>query len=270
MTVSPQTSIPIVDLTAYSSSTSSQRQLIAHDLAHACTSVGFVYIAGHGIPAELTQAAFAWSKRFFDLPAQDKMKAPHPDGPSVHRGYSHPGLEKVSQETGPDDEVGSRAKKLREVEDFKASIAALFVSFGLPPSSPSFPSSSPLLPFFSSPNPPLKPAPTPGKLRNRRRAQQRTAEHLAAGAHPPGLPCLHDGLLLGISSDCAAGAARASTRDRARRGGDGEAAAPAFRAQQSAALAALSARGGGRGAGRESGANAGAFGLEVCVILNPL
>lgn len=129
MTVSPQTPIPIVDLTTYTSSTPSQQQLIADDLANACSRVGFVYIAGHGIPAELIHAAFAWSKRFFDLPPQDKSKAPHPDGPSVHRGYSHPGLEKVSQETGPDDEVGSRVKKLRQVEDVKASIAASFVLF---------------------------------------------------------------------------------------------------------------------------------------------
>ena len=44
------------------------------------------------------------------------MLAPHPDGPSVHRGYSYPGLEKVSQVISTDLEVG---EKLREVKDCK-------------------------------------------------------------------------------------------------------------------------------------------------------
>lgn len=46
------------------------------------------------------------------------MLAPHPNGPAVHRGYSHPGLEKVSQVISTDEEVGD---KLREVKDCKAS-----------------------------------------------------------------------------------------------------------------------------------------------------
>jgi isopenicillin N synthase-like dioxygenase len=46
------------------------------------------------------------------------MQAPHPDGPAVHRGYSHPGLEKVSQYAGGKEEVG---EQLREVADCKES-----------------------------------------------------------------------------------------------------------------------------------------------------
>lgn len=118
--------LPIIDLSTYTTSTPPQQQLIAHDLAHACSSLGFVYIAGHGLAPEQIEAAFAWSKKFFDLPVQDKMKAPHPDGPSVHRGYSHPGLEKVSQEIGPDDELGSRARALRQVADYKVRKAVPF------------------------------------------------------------------------------------------------------------------------------------------------
>jgi hypothetical protein len=44
------------------------------------------------------------------------MKAPHPDGPTVHRGYSWPGLEKVSQVISSDLEVG---ESLRSVRDCK-------------------------------------------------------------------------------------------------------------------------------------------------------
>lgn len=46
------------------------------------------------------------------------MRAPHPDGPQVHRGYSHPGLEKVSQYAGGEEKV---AEKLRETVDCKES-----------------------------------------------------------------------------------------------------------------------------------------------------
>lgn len=46
------------------------------------------------------------------------MQAPHPDGPTVHRGYSHAGLEKVSQYAGGDEKVG---EALREVADCKES-----------------------------------------------------------------------------------------------------------------------------------------------------
>lgn len=46
------------------------------------------------------------------------MQAPHPAGPSVHRGYSHPGQEKVSQYAGGSEDIG---EELREVEDCKES-----------------------------------------------------------------------------------------------------------------------------------------------------
>ena len=125
MTEDPPPRIPIVDLTCYQSGNPEQRRSIAHDLATACCSVGFVYITGHGIRPELVNDAFGWSKKFFDLSLDEKMKAPHPSGPSVHRGYSHPGLEKVSQETGDDDEAGSRAKALRQIADYKASMTPM-------------------------------------------------------------------------------------------------------------------------------------------------
>jgi hypothetical protein len=52
----------------------------------------------------------------FNLKLEEKMLAPHPDGHTVHRGYSWPGLEKVSQVISTDFEIG---KKLRAVTDCK-------------------------------------------------------------------------------------------------------------------------------------------------------
>jgi isopenicillin N synthase-like dioxygenase len=81
-------------------------------------SLGFVYITNHTLPDSVLGEAFEWSRRFFALSPEDKLKAPHPEGWAVHRGYSWPGLEKVSQaiSDGNDEEL---VKKLREVTDFK-------------------------------------------------------------------------------------------------------------------------------------------------------
>lgn len=49
------------------------------------------------------------------------MMAPHPDGAKVHRGYSWPGLEKVSQYMGSGGKDGDEdeVEKLRKVRDCK-------------------------------------------------------------------------------------------------------------------------------------------------------
>jgi hypothetical protein len=73
----------------------------------------------------LLEEAFGWSKRLFDLKTEEKMLAPHPDGPTVHRGYSWPGLEKVSQVISSDLEVG---EKLRAVTDCKVGCVLLSVT----------------------------------------------------------------------------------------------------------------------------------------------
>lgn len=121
--IDQQVSIPVVDFSAWFSGSLRQRQDIAQDLAGACKSLGFVYIVGHGVPSELVQQAFDWSKKLYDLSHEDKMKAPHPPGSSPHRGYSHPGLEKVySKQDAEDDAVEeSQGRSLRQVMDFKES-----------------------------------------------------------------------------------------------------------------------------------------------------
>lgn len=108
--------IPIVDFAQWSND--EQRQHIAQKLVDACRDVGFVYIVNHGVPESLLDEAFTWSKKLFDLSHEEKMLALHPPGPDVHRGYSYPGLEKVSQVYGNDaDEAVGR--ELREVKDCK-------------------------------------------------------------------------------------------------------------------------------------------------------
>ncbi|KAF4628613.1 hypothetical protein G7Y89_g9543 [Cudoniella acicularis] len=111
-------SIPIIDFLKWTSRSSDERAAVAKELADACHNVGFVFIVNHGVTPELLEGAFGWSKRLFDLKTEEKMLAPHPDGPTVHRGYSWPGLEKVSQVISSDFEVG---EKLRVITDCKES-----------------------------------------------------------------------------------------------------------------------------------------------------
>ncbi|KAJ6084017.1 Oxoglutarate/iron-dependent dioxygenase [Penicillium sp. IBT 16267x] len=117
----PINTIPIVDFARWNSDGPS-RLRVARDIVDACQKVGFVYIINHSLPESLLDEAFHWSQLFFDLPQEEKLKAPHPEGWAVHRGYSWPGLEKVSglEATSADDDQ-ERAKELREVPDIKES-----------------------------------------------------------------------------------------------------------------------------------------------------
>ncbi|CAJ2502549.1 Uu.00g099430.m01.CDS01 [Anthostomella pinea] len=112
--------IPVVDLESWLQGSLEDRRRLATDLTGACRRVGFVYVVNHGVPDDLLEEAFGWSKKLFDLPHEMKMLAPHPSGPNVHRGYSWPGLEKVSQNVYGEGEEEKEAEN-RKVSDFKES-----------------------------------------------------------------------------------------------------------------------------------------------------
>lgn len=68
------------------------------------------------------QEAFAWSEKFFvGLAREEKLLAPHPAGSGVHRGYSWPGLEKVSNLIGDEEDAEEIKKAERSVTDVKVS-----------------------------------------------------------------------------------------------------------------------------------------------------
>ena len=114
-------SIPIVDFAAWDPKTAPEkRKSVAQELVRACRSVGFVYIVNHNVSSERLAQAFGWSKKLFDLELEQKMLAPHPEGHTVHRGYSWPGLEKVSNAMGDEDDA-DLTKKLRQISDVKVS-----------------------------------------------------------------------------------------------------------------------------------------------------
>ncbi|CAO2656046.1 Nn.00g048490.m01.CDS01 [Neocucurbitaria sp. VM-36] len=107
------TPIPIVDFIPFvqSKSTQGEKTRIARELDDAFRNVGFVYLRNHGVSGEMVKEGFEWSRKFFALPLETKIQAPHPPGGAHHRGYSAPGVEKVpdykeSFESGnPNDEA---------------------------------------------------------------------------------------------------------------------------------------------------------------------
>ncbi|KAI1250692.1 hypothetical protein MGN70_007749 [Eutypa lata] len=126
------TTIPVVNFEAWSHGSSDERRRIAQQLTDACRRVGFVYVVNHGISSELIEEAFQFSKKLFDLPQEKKMLAPHPPGPNVHRGYSWPGLEKVSQDIIKEGDEEKEAEN-RRIGDFKESYEVGNEDFELQP-----------------------------------------------------------------------------------------------------------------------------------------
>lgn len=117
--------IPIVDFAKWDECDKEGKTVIANRLVEACSDIGFCYIVNHNIHPDYLAEAFTWSKRLFDLEQEQKMLAPHPPGFAVHRGYSWPGLEKVSNAMGDEEDAEDLTKKLRQVSDVKVSIICM-------------------------------------------------------------------------------------------------------------------------------------------------
>jgi hypothetical protein len=118
--------IPIVDFSPWRTNDNAARLKVAKEIVNASRDVGFVYIVNHGVSEPMLDEAFEWTARLFALPHEDKMKAPHPKGWAVHRGYSWPGLEKVSHVKSAGNDDDEEVKKLRAITDCKVSSSLYF------------------------------------------------------------------------------------------------------------------------------------------------
>ncbi|KAH9942877.1 thymine dioxygenase [Amylocystis lapponica] len=87
--------IPILDFGPFLDG--SRKQAVADVVVQSFKEVGFIYLINHGLPKERIDGMFEWSRTFFSQPMEIKHLAPHPASGTHHRGYSAPGLEKVSQ-----------------------------------------------------------------------------------------------------------------------------------------------------------------------------
>ena len=189
---SSASSIPIVDFAGWNSSSLEQKRLTAAQLIEACQSIGFVYIINHQIPRARVTEAFSWSKKLFDLSSEEKKLAPHPPGGAVHRGYSWPGLEKVTNLKG-NAEDAHLAQEVRQVADVKVIFSSSPFWFFL-----FFPLTCIYRYILQFITPSLF-IPLSGELRNRKWDVPGATECLALRTHPAGLSWVHERLLLGMS-----------------------------------------------------------------------
>lgn len=94
--------IPIIDFSKFLNGDLNDKLKVAHDILNAFKSVGFVYLDNHGIPLDTINHVFCASKRFFDLPLDEKNKLRWTT-PDANRGYVSQGREKVTGLQDKDD-----------------------------------------------------------------------------------------------------------------------------------------------------------------------
>lgn len=75
---------PIVDVSGLLSDDRAAQRRTAREMRAICEDLGFLYIAGHGVPDALIADAFAASKEFHALPLEAKMRLKMN---AAHRGY---------------------------------------------------------------------------------------------------------------------------------------------------------------------------------------
>ena len=112
--------VPVVDLSAFfSNACIEERKKTARILAECCRLNGCAGIIGHGVPMELLGRVFTMSQEFFDLPLKDKLKAPHPEGMTPHRGYSGLGRERGGAKGALDTDDQGTKDSLLKTSDYK-------------------------------------------------------------------------------------------------------------------------------------------------------
>jgi isopenicillin N synthase-like dioxygenase len=92
-----------------------EKKNCANDILEGFTSSGFVYLKDVGLPKNAVSNAFSWSRRFFDLPTEEKIKLAW-ETPESNRGYVAPGREKVSKLLSQEDieKIRASAPDLKE------------------------------------------------------------------------------------------------------------------------------------------------------------
>jgi isopenicillin N synthase-like dioxygenase len=82
----PFSGVPVIDLGPLRGTDAAARRGTAQAIGRACEDIGFLYIANHGVPQPLIDAAFAEARRYFALPLEAKMRC-HIKRSAHYRGY---------------------------------------------------------------------------------------------------------------------------------------------------------------------------------------
>lgn len=104
--------IPVIDLAPALQGDHHARLRVAHEIAAACTDIGFFTIKGHGVPREMIETLRAHASTFFQLPLEEKRRA-EPEKATVPRGYRALGFDALSR-----GHVGDAPGDLKEYYHF--------------------------------------------------------------------------------------------------------------------------------------------------------
>lgn len=88
--------IPIIDFETFLKGGVAEKQKAADEILEGFTSSGFIYLGNTNLPKGTVSDVFSCSKKFFDLPSEEKRKLAW-ETPESNRGYVAPGREKVSR-----------------------------------------------------------------------------------------------------------------------------------------------------------------------------
>ena len=70
----PNSLVPVIDVAPYLAGTAQGKRRVAAEIDRACRQVGFYVIVGHGVDPHLIDEVEEVSRKFFDLPLEEKMK----------------------------------------------------------------------------------------------------------------------------------------------------------------------------------------------------
>jgi isopenicillin N synthase-like dioxygenase len=112
-------SVPLVDISAYVTDAAPEaRRVVASALDHACRTLGFVQIRGHGIPEATIERLASSMDAFFGQPLEWKQSYRMP--PEINRGYTPPHSESLALTLG----LESAATAKDYFEAFNIGVAA--------------------------------------------------------------------------------------------------------------------------------------------------
>ncbi|MHC5937825.1 isopenicillin N synthase family dioxygenase [Nostoc sp.] len=118
--------IPLINLTAFTSGNTITRQIVIKKIYQACHEIGFMYLQNPGISKDLIKQVFTQSKSFFNLPLEVKQKQAWSDEFS-NTGYV--GLERERLDPNkPGDLKEALNLDKQEAVDIDASILAFYDS----------------------------------------------------------------------------------------------------------------------------------------------
>ncbi|EUC41792.1 hypothetical protein COCMIDRAFT_105249 [Bipolaris oryzae ATCC 44560] len=114
----PPTSIlPKIDISPFlnPSSPASSRRQTAQAINAACTTYGFFYLTGHGIPQSQLDSVISLARQFFALPLSEKLKIERLDAGTRQGGDGARGYQRLCT-----DDEGGGLQDLQEAVDFYA------------------------------------------------------------------------------------------------------------------------------------------------------